>query len=76
MFDVDSFSMADAMADSPDYKIIRSGTNIYVFPSDADFEALAGRDQLGYWLDRATIMIDHDGIVRTNRFGIKSRNAV
>lgn len=73
MFDVDSLDLAAAMSNSDDYKLVRSGPLLYVFPDNVDFEVLAHRNEYLVWTKSAVLVVDvTTGVIRKNRFGRSS----
>jgi hypothetical protein len=55
---------------SKNYKLVRSGHIIYVFPEDAKFENFTDARTLQEWSSNAVLVIDNrTGETRKNRFG-------
>lgn len=74
MLDIDGLDLASAMENSTDYKIIRDGGWLYVFPADADFDILASQRGMLAWDHNAALIVDDAGCVTNSRFGAASGN--
>lgn len=76
MFDVDNFDMAGAIQESQNYKLVRYGGWLYLFPAEIGFSAFNAKTFAALDpLERQSVLsISPLGRVTRNRFGKTTTN--